>query len=539
MIRSRARRRPAVALLAAAAVLATAACGTTVPQSGQSALGGSQQVPGAVDQGLAAPGSGGLALGPGEAATGGSSAAGAGVDPLAGAGGSSGSVGSGGGSLGSGGPSGGAPQQAQQPGTAGGSGPSGTAGGASFVAGPGVTDTTIALGIPYCSDCSAADAALGADGEDPGDTRRYYQAALDEVNSRGGVLGRKLVPVFHEISASDNINAAAQAACETFTKDNEVAAIFFRGEISYECAKKAGIMVVGQGGSGPLFQRYPNLFEPGGVRLERLAAATVKGMVAAGWHKPTQKWPTGRIGLITWQDNDYEFAVKQGWLPAMKASGLSATDVRYIVVPQSDKSIADSSAAINSAVLAFREQGIDHVFIGDGPAGIFRGGGLTLQFLNAAKSQRYFPRYGFNSNNAPGNDALPADQQVGMIAVDSSDFERANDEGIPVNPQRERCYAVMKKNNLKATDGRATGILAVSICDIAWFTEAVFKRATTGTTLPRVIAAAESLGTSYRTPFSFGNRIGPGQHDGEALFRNARFDEGCSCMKYTSKPYEP
>lgn len=539
---SRARRRPAVALAAAVAVLATAACGSTVPQSGQSVLGGGQAPPGAVDQGLSTDSGDGLAL-PDGAATdvgaGGSGEAGAGSASTTGTTGSTGSTGSTGtGSTGTGrtGASGASGASSggsvQQPGTSGG----GTTG---FAAGPGVTDKTIAIGLTYCGDCAAANAAIGAGGEDPGDTRRYYQAALDEVNGRGGVLGRKLVPVWHEISASDSIDVSAQEACETFTKDNQVAAIQFRGEIIYECAKKAGIIALGNGGSGPTFERYPNLIAHNTIRLERLGAATVKGMVAAGWHKPSTKWPTGKIGLVTWQDNEYEFAMKKGWLPALRESGLKETDVRYIAVPQSDKSLADSSSAINSAVLAFREKGIDHVFLADGPAGIFRGGGLTLQFLNAARSQRYFPRYGFNGSNAPGDPALPADQQVGMIAINSNDFEKSNDEGIAVNPQRERCYALMKKKNLKATDGGGTGLIAVQACDLAWFAEAVFKRATRGTTLPDVIAATESIGTSYRSPFTYGNRLGPGRHDGIAYFRNARFDEACSCMKYTSKPYEP
>jgi ABC-type branched-subunit amino acid transport system substrate-binding protein len=404
--------------------------------------------------------------------------------------------------------------------------------------GPGVTATTIALGIPYCSDCAAANGALGADGEDPGDERRYYQAALDEVNSRGGVLGRKLVPVFHQISASDNIDVSAQAMCETFTKDHKVAAIFFRTQIIDECAKKAGIIAVSDSGSGRLFAQYPNLFSPATIRFEGLAAATVKGMVAAGWHKPTAKWPTGKIGLITWDDNEYKYAVSHGWLPALSQAGLKATDVRYVAVPQSDKSLADSSSAIASAVLSFRDQAIDHVFIADGPAGIFRGGGLTLQFLDQAKAQQYFPRYGFNTNNAPGDSALPADEQSGMLAVDANDLQASNDEGIAPNPQRLRCYALMNKKGYKTTDAKATGLLALEACEVAWFSEAIFTHSR-GTTLSEVIAGGESLGTFYRSPYAFGTRLGPGRHDGLRFFRNSRFDDACACMKYTSKPYEP
>jgi hypothetical protein len=402
-----------------------------------------------------------------------------------------------------------------------------------------VTSSTIVLGVPYCNDCASANAALGGGGNDPGDTRRYYQAAINDVNARGGVLGRKLVPVFHEISASTNIDTSQQEVCEDFTKDPKVADIFFRGEITYQCAKNAGIIAMGGGGSGPMYARYPNLLAPSSIRLERLGAVTVKAMVGLGWHKPqAPKWPTGKIGLITWETSEYKYAMEKGWLPALHSAGLKESSVRYVAVPQSDRSLADASAAVSSAVLDFKAAGIDHVFISDGPAGIFAGTGLTFLFLNTAKTQNYFPRYGFNTNNSPGWSNLPADQESGMLAVDSGDSEKINDEGIPLNPVRERCQALMRKAGLPVSDTQTTNI-AAGACEIAWFAEAVFKRATSGTTLSQVIAAAESIGTSYRSPWSYGNRLSSTQHDGDAKFRTSRFDDACACMKYTSAPYEP
>jgi hypothetical protein len=403
--------------------------------------------------------------------------------------------------------------------------------------GPGVTDSTIALGIPYCNDCASANAALGAGGEDPGDTRRYYQAALDEVNARGGVAGRTLVPVFYEVSAADDIAVSQQGACEAFTSDNKVLMIFFRGEIVYECAHKAGILAWGSGGTGPVYDQYPNLFAPSSIRLERLFQVTVRSMVRAGWHKPDIQWPTGRIGLITWDTPEYRYAMDKGYLAGLREAGLEAEDVRYIAVPASAGSIAEASAAISSAVLAFNSQGIDHVFIGDGPAGIFAGTGLTFLFLSNAQSQDYFPRYGFNSNNSPDFDSHPQEQLVGMLAIDSFDTEPANDEGIELNPVRERCFEVMREAGLSVGQSQ-TQLLAIGACEFAWFAEAVTGRAH-DTTLPNMIAAGESLGTAYRSPFNYGNRIGPGQHDGVALFRALEWDEACSCIKYTSPPFEP
>ena len=414
---------------------------------------------------------------------------------------------------------------------------SGAATGASAGVGPGVTDSTVALGIPYCNDCAQANAALGAGGEDPGDTRRYYQAALDDVNARGGVAGRNLVPVFHEVSAADDISASEQAACETFTADHKVLMIFFRGEIIYECGKKAGIVIEGGDAAGPVFAKYPNLFAPASIRLERLFQVTVRAMVKAGWQKPAPKWPTGKIGLITWDTPDYRYGMEHGYLAGLKEAGLKATDVRYVAVPADAGSIADASAAISNAVLSFRSKGIDHVFIGDGQAGIFSGAGLTFLFLSNAKSQDYFPRYGFNTNNAPDFDSHPKDELVGMLAIDSFDTEAKKDEGIELNPVRERCFEVMRKAGLPVGQGQ-TQSLAIGACDIALFAEAIIGRASE-TTLAGMIAAGESLGTSFRSPYSYGNRIGPGQHDGTALFRSLAWDEGCSCNKYASTPFEP
>ena len=418
--------------------------------------------------------------------------------------------------------------------------PSGGGGGAPAAAafsGPGVTAKEIKIGLAYCGDCAGANAAVGAGGEDPGDTRRYAQAVLDEVNARGGIAGRKLVPVFHEISASANIDQSAQEACETFTKDNKVAAFFFRGEIAAQCGLNAGVFVGANSGIGPYLEKYPNVFNSFSIRQESLYASTVRAMVKQGWHKPDATYPTGKIGLITWDNNEYRFAMKNGYLKALGAAGLKFEEPRYIAVPQNANALADASAAISSAVLSFQQKGVDHVFIGDGPAGIFAGAGLTFLFLQNAESQKYRPRYGFNSNNAPDFDPYPVEQQVNMLAVEHLDLEPANDQGIALNPQRERCFNIMKKRGLPVGQSQTQNV-AILACDSVWTAEEIFKKSG-GTTLQRVIPGAESLGTSYRSPAAYGSRFRPGQHDGGFLYRNSKFDRSCACMKYTSKPYEP
>jgi hypothetical protein len=285
-----------------------------------------------------------------------------------------------------------------------------------------------------------------------------------------------------------------------------------------------------------VFDKLPNLIDASAVRLERLGAATVSGVSRQGYFASSTEWPTGKVGVITWEDPAYRYGVTNGYVPALKRLGKTAK-VIYVAKAQTLSGASDSSAAVSNAVLQFRSDGIDHVFIQDGPAGVFGLGGLTLLFLQNAKSQRYYPRYGFNANNVPGYSIYPADQEHGMLAVDYSDYQPEQDAGITANPARTRCFALMAKSGLK-TDDINTQATAAGICNDVWLVETLLKRARTPT-LRGAIAAAEGLGTSFRSPVVYGTRLGPGRHDGGELARAAKFDDGCSCMRFTSAPYAP
>src|SRR5213079_947121 len=54
---------------------------------------------------------------------------------------------------------------------------------------PGVTDTTVNVGIIYAVSGAAANAALGAPGITQGDEKADVQILIDDVNAHGGILG--------------------------------------------------------------------------------------------------------------------------------------------------------------------------------------------------------------------------------------------------------------------------------------------------------------------------------------------------------------
>src|SRR5207249_10307625 len=93
-----------------------------------------------------------------------------------------------------------------------------------------------------------------------------------------------------------------------------------------------------------------------------------------------------------------------------------------------------------------------HVMILDGPAGVCQGACLGFEFLNRAKSQHYYPRYGFNDNNQPvaAEEAglYPKDELRNSVAVAWGDGEKPEDAGGHGNKPREECWAMMRKHGL-------------------------------------------------------------------------------------------
>ena len=87
-------------------------------------------------------------------------------------------------------------------------------------AAPGVTKDDVKIGVSYVD--LAAVRAAGIN-RDHGDYEKAYQTVIDEINAKGGVNGRKIVPVFAGI---DPIGTdPAQQACVKLTEDEKVFAV--------------------------------------------------------------------------------------------------------------------------------------------------------------------------------------------------------------------------------------------------------------------------------------------------------------------------
>jgi ABC-type branched-subunit amino acid transport system substrate-binding protein len=90
---------------------------------------------------------------------------------------------------------------------------------ASAAAEQGVTPSTIKVGVTY-ADVAAIRNIINVD---PGDYQVAYKTLFDQINAKGGIDGRKIVPVFSAVNPLGT--AAAATTCTQLTEDDKVFAV--------------------------------------------------------------------------------------------------------------------------------------------------------------------------------------------------------------------------------------------------------------------------------------------------------------------------
>jgi hypothetical protein len=428
------------------AVVLLAGCGTTVSGTGP----GNASVGG--DVGLAAPpvaspSSGAVGGGVGGTTSGGSLAGGSPPTLAAGGAGSSGSVGS-----------------AGAPGTQG--------SGALPATGHGYDAQHVYLGFPTNTDVSkAAPAGLGASAF--GDQEGQIKAVVADANRHGGLFGRTIVPVFHDMKTADlqaNPENQAQATCVALTEDHTVVAVInivaaIDLPTFYACLAKHGTPIISAGFipvDDQLFATYaPYLYKTTSASFTALSPVWIDRLIAMGYF---HGWNTAagasastpaKVGLL------YPNRQPQQRIFAALKSRLAAKGIQVVKDFQYDASSLDrESADMSNAVLQFRDAGVTHVLSSEAD---------VLLFMTAADGQHYRPRYGLNSYHAAAvqlQGTVPASQLVGSMGVGwlpITDVDAAHNPGS-VGPGEKRCREIMSKAGQDISSA-APAVVAFALCD--------------------------------------------------------------------------
>jgi len=416
--------------------------------------------------------------------------------------------------------------------SSGGGAPNSTfAGGAAPTSGsglPGITATTVYVGIPYSNDQAAYTSQFGVkDAAATESAEAVYNAIIADINSHGGVLHRKLSAVYYPHGSEEARSSLQAAECASFTQDHHVVAAMNVSNIEYapvaQCLLQHRALMIQQGidpGDQGFDQTYPNVVTPGLMELTTIGRVMVDALAAHGF------FPRGaRIGVLYFDTPSYQRAYDNGVKPALAALGLSATDA--IPIPYGTTQANNTPAADQSAELRFRTENINRVLMLDA------GAGISEFFATYAASQQYYPHYGISSLDGGTFLAanLTASELAGAQGVSywpTYDVDAAHDPDSNVAAQR--CISVMKAHGLWPSD-RTTQAGELIVCTDLYFLQTLLN-ATQQLTFAGVQAAIAGLGSSFVPASGFADSYANNKHWGAAAYRPLVYQSSCSCFTF-------
>lgn len=398
----------------------------------------------------------------------------------------------------------------------------------------GVTDTTIQLGMAY-ADATATAGAVNAttgnqfSGPTGFDWEKTLSTAVDLVNSQGGIAGRKVEPVvfYYKVQnwfAPSGRQQEAQAACEHWTKDNQVFsfdAFGFSDDAMVECAVKSKTPL-----ADPKLNAYPS---------ERVFAS-----IADYWYSPnyfvadrrersmarfllTHAFFDGEAKVAVMIENKpgIREGVARGLEPILSGAGIKPT--AKIVYPDHIES------PWANYVLQLQAAGVTHIVWAATTGPAF----AQLSMMRAAENQRYRPKWALGSDNWPNLLAdlgAPADQLANTSGMGWNPIVDTGNTDPPSTPAQV-CDDAMKQN------GQPVSSAARQYCEYLFFLQAGFVRATVVS--PAGLAEGVSrLGDSYQSTVTIdgATRFGPNRHDGVAIVRRFAYDAAQKQFNYVTEP---
>jgi ABC-type branched-subunit amino acid transport system substrate-binding protein len=392
--------------------------------------------------------------------------------------------------------------------------------------GPGVTDTQIRVGVYTVNGYDDYAASAGLSGIRTGDQGAISSSVISYINRNGGVLGRKLVPVFHDYSiplATTNPASETQAACAAWTQDTKVFAVIAPSTTSdmgnlMECLSSQHVFAISELAlvDAGFMRRYgKHFYVASGVNETRALKDNVDALFARGFFPPGKP-----VGVIHYNTTTDKGAAYEGIVPALKAHGLTP-DVAEVNIHGSGNEYAN-------IVLRYKAEGVQSV--------VFTWTSVYL-FSQAAQAQRYAPRLGISTYALPQflQQNVPPSQLKGSMGISwdpSADVDARRDPG-PVSARSKLCLKLGAEAGQDETNRSVAGN-TLGYCDALLFFADTLNKAK-APTVDAFQEAVRGTGSSYTSAMTFRTRFGPGRNDGAAAYRMLAFQGSCTCFAYDGR----
>jgi hypothetical protein len=401
--------------------------------------------------------------------------------------------------------------------------------------GPGVTEDTITLGVPVVHDLAEALDALGVQDTavvSPTEWKKAHRLVVRAINQTGGVLGRKLVPLFLDYRFGDYSSREERldAMCRYFTEEHEVLAVEAEGLSS--CMESAGgINFISAGRQLGLdtYAEYPHSLGPLAMSLDRIAANLVHALNAQDFFGAHD-----RVGLLSWDTPAYDRAIDLVLKPALEEIGVELAAEAQVAPAENEADYPRAIADGESVVVRFKQERINKLML----LGTYRG---RNKFMELAEKHQYRPTYGLYTHTGSdgGLDDTLERQLWGSVGVGWVPVtDVPTQDGLAASPAARRCYALMDAGGLgHLYDHGDLAWYAAGICDFWLFFKAAIEAGGPAITADTVVDGAARMGDTFTPAHTFATRMGPARPDGVAAVRYFRYFRGCKCFQYTSPLY--
>jgi ABC-type branched-subunit amino acid transport system substrate-binding protein len=375
-------------------------------------------------------------------------------------------------------------------------------------------------------------AALGLNAGQTYTDKAAYEALVKEYNARGGLAGRKIVPVYGETdTASNDWSTQFQAACQHLTQDHHVKAvvgyIFVFLDSFEQCLAKAGVSHL-YGGYQPgdiqAQKDFPTIVSVAHPTVEVANETVLAGAIASG--RLTKK---NRLGVLYDGCAHGERAFKTSTEPYLKRNGITY-ETFYGDCSAGAGDAGAAAAAVKSAQLQFSARGVDVVFASNAIA--------LLLFMENAESQGYRPSYinsGFGAAFEAQGGAVPQPQLRNLHGygwMPGIDVGQAHQPYAATAEQRA-CLGKLKNQGLVPQQYNDFMFAFVTCDSLDLYDRAL--RLTGGRTEAAVLQGALlKVMPSFTGSATYGGAygVGPRQRGGPGQYREIGYVDACSCFQY-------
>jgi ABC-type branched-subunit amino acid transport system substrate-binding protein len=376
----------------------------------------------------------------------------------------------------------------------------------------GITRDAIKLGVLIPQDQSGEG---GSFSDVIGSPKQQWGAYIAELNANGGILGRKIEPVYREYDGLDL--DAQRAACVFLTEQAKVFAIVnsggFYGDPILCVTQQHKTPFIGQAGEAlDYYQKSNGLYFSTTPNKDRV----LRNMVAVAARDGVFKGKT--VGILSREGID-AIPVDRSLKPALKAAGIS---LKYEARLSSDESAAQSQIPIE--VQQMKSEGVDFIMLTTGLI-------AANVFVQQADSQRYYPQYMTSDFASGGADVytigMPASFQ-GAITYTALRTGEAR-AGMPEPARDAQCRSIFEKRTNKKLDRKNTEYyLTVTACGILEQFSRGMVAAGANPTRTLLSGALQRTG-AFDVPFSGAGSWAKGKFDAPDVVRRGTWKADCKC----------